>query len=135
MLHGVADGEVQLQGPRAREVVGVCEKADVVHAHHHWNAREGGGRILHVQQVGAIAQQAARQIESQSDEWVHRYLPHGETAGDFVARGRSRYVGDELGPITAHRKSLQEITDIGFITGEVLSNRVGVNGKSHAPTN
>jgi hypothetical protein len=130
-VHGAPHAPLQLPGAIAGEVLRMLQKADVVNAHHHRNGARQRRRVLHVQQVGAVAPHLHGQVQPKTHERIGGDSPGLNVSRDTKGGTLRRHVGNELVVLVLGGKCVQETPNVDLITREVAADGVSINGETH----
>ena len=110
----------------------MLQKANIVHAHNHRDRTRQRRRVLHVQKLRAVAPQLESEIASQTDEWITRDTAHRKTSRHPGLGVFHREIRDEFRFPVETSEAVQETSNVDFISGEMTTDRMGVNSETHS---
>jgi hypothetical protein len=85
-----------------------------------------------VQESGPVGNQVARQVEPEPFPRIFRHQPLEKTLRQISYSTLSGHVGDKIRFVVVCGETIQKISDVSFVSSEVLADRVSINGKAHS---
>src|SRR5262249_15185775 len=115
-IYRTAHRELQLHGAVPREILGVLQKTDVMHADDHRHGTRQRSRVLDVQQIGTILPAPHRQVEAQAEKRVGSYTAGPNIRGKALRGVLLGHVGDQLVAPDLGSKSVQKTPNVDLVT-------------------